>query len=110
MPWGASNSAGQRRHRRGLKAGEIVQHALAEALVPAFGRQCVQSFVKAQARAGHQIRPRLRNRMRVGENFERPHLLALLVALCTAGYMPIQLVHQFIGQLSIGCRDHPLVC
>jgi hypothetical protein len=78
---GAGHQQQQSRHRRRLKAGKIVQHPFAEALVPAFGRQCVQSFVKAQARAGHQIRPRLRNRMRVGENFERPHLLALLAAL-----------------------------
>jgi hypothetical protein len=48
--------------------------------------------------------------MRVGESLERQHLLALLAAFCTAGYMPIQLVHQFIGQLSIGCGDHPFVC
>ena len=107
---GAGHQQQQRRHRRGLQAGKIVQNAFAKALVPAFGRQCVQRFVKAQARAGHQIRSRLRDRMRVGENFERQHLLALFPALRAAGHMPIQLVHQLVGQLAISCRHHPFMC
>ena len=107
---GARDQKEQRRNRRGLQAREVVQDALAEALIPALGRQRIERFVEAQARAGNQIRSRLRGRMRIGDRLERQHLLALLLAGRAARQMPLQLVRQLVGQLAVSRRDYPFVC
>ena len=63
-----------------LQAGKVVQDALAEPLIPALGRQRVQSFVEPKTGARDKIRTRLDDRMRIGENLERQDLLALFLA------------------------------
>ena len=97
-------------NRRGLQAGEVVQDALAETLIPALGRQRIERFVEAQARAGDQIGSRLRDGMRIGDQLELEHLLALLAAGGAVRQVPLQLVGQFVRQLAVRCRDDPFVC
>ena len=107
---GSGDQQEQRRRGRGLQAGKVVQDALAQLLIPALGRQRVERFVEAQAGAGDEIWIRLHDGMRIGEHFERQHLLPLLLALPAAGHMALELVHLLVGELPIRRRYDPFVC
>jgi hypothetical protein len=48
--------------------------------------------------------------MRIGEQLERHHVLALLLALRARHYVPLELVDLLVGKLSIGSRDYPFMC
>ena len=93
---GAGDHEKQRRGGRGLQAGKIVQNTLAQALIPALGRQRVERFIQTQAGAGNQIWIRLRDRMRIGEHFERQHQLPFLLALRATGHMALKLMHLLV--------------
>jgi hypothetical protein len=107
---GASNEQKHRRDGRRLQVGKIVHDALAENLIPAPGRKRVEGIVEAQVSTGNEIRIRLDDWMRIGEDSKRQDLLAFFLALRASDYVPLKLVDLIVRQLSIRSRDNVFVC
>ena len=77
---GSCDDQKQQPRQGATAAGEVIQNALAQPLIPALGRQRVERFIEAKAGAGDEIRARLRDRVQIGEHLEGEDLFALLLA------------------------------